>query len=274
MTTVSTIGAIRVAARTRLLAAGIDPAEGDWLLARALDRSRAYLIAHGEAQLDAAQQALVDHWLDRRCAGEPFAYLSGDREFYGRRFHVSPAVLIPRPDTELLLEQALLRCRSGQRWLDLGTGSGALAISLKLERPDLDVYAMDRSAAALAVARQNAQTLGADVAFWRGSWLAAVANAVFDGIVANPPYLASDDPHLSDLRYEPVDALVAGTQGLDDIAAIAAEAQRVLRSGGWVLIEHGRDQGALARQRLADYAEVQTARDLEQRERVTLGRRP
>lgn len=205
-----------------------------------------WLIAHDTDALSAQQAAAFDALLARRLAGEPVAYLTGSREFFGRPFVVTPDVLIPRPDTELLVEQALACIPSGQAMdvLDLGTGSGCIAITLALERPHARVTAVDRSAAALAIARHNAGNLNAHVAFMASDWFAALAGRRFGLIVSNPPYVPAADPHLArgDLRFEPMNALAAGDDGLDDLRHLIVAAHAHLDPGGTLLLEHGHDQ--------------------------------
>ena len=254
------------------------------LAERASGRSRAWLIAHGDEAAAPAEAEAFATLAARRRAGEPLAYLLGWREFRGRRFAVSPSVLVPRPETEGLVEAALARLRpagAAPRVLDLGTGSGAIAVSIALERPDAAVTATDASADALAVARANAAALGAPpIDFRLGDWWAALPGdaAPFDLVVSNPPYVAAADPHLLDgsLRHEPQAALAAGPDGLDAIGAIVAGAAARLVPGGWLLLEHGHDQGAAVRARLASagFGEVATLPDLQGLERVGLGRRP
>ena len=206
----------------------------------------AWLIAHDRDTPTDAQIAAADALLTRRLAGEPIAYLVGAREFYGRPFEVSPAVLIPRPDTELLVELALAHMPPGQavEVLDLGTGGGCIAITLALERPLAQVTTLDRSPAALAVARRNAVRLDADVEFLSSDWFAALGGRHFDLIVGNPPYIAAGDPHLDrgDIRFEPLTALAAGHDGLDDLRRLTATARTHLKPGGALLLEHGYDQ--------------------------------
>lgn len=212
----------------------------------------AWLIAHDTDALGEMQAAQFEALLTRRLAGEPVAYLTGTREFYGRLFQVSPDVLIPRPDTELLVELALARIPPDQAMevLDLGTGSGCIAITLALERPLARVTAVDRSTAALAISRRNAETLGARVEFLTSDWFAAfmpprvLADRRFDLIVSNPPYIAAADPHLArgDVRFEPLTALAAGHDGLADLRQLTATACAHLKPGGALLLEHGYDQ--------------------------------
>lgn len=230
----------------RLLdASGLPMIEARALLAHRLGVTRERLVAHPETDVAAADAAAFDALAQRRKAGEPLAYLLGEKEFHGRPFGVTPDVLVPRPETELLVDLALARMRGRQhpRVLDLGTGSGCIAVTLALECPAARVTAVDVSGAALAVARRNAARLGATVTFLPGSWYAALPPGErFDVVVANPPYIAPGDPHLADLRFEPVDALTDGRDGLACIEAIVAGARDRLLPGGWLLVEHGYDQ--------------------------------
>ncbi len=268
--------------------------EVQMLLQHVLGVSRAHLLAHPEQVLDEAQETNYRALLQRRLAGEPLAYILGEREFFGLSFRVTPATLIPRPETELLVELALQRIpsplplsrarereeRSGGRGvfrvLDLGTGSGAIALAVAHARPDVEVTAVDASAEALSVAQENARRLNITNAYLlRSDWFEALAGEHFDLIVSNPPYIAEDDAHLAqgDLRFEPRGALASGTDGLDDIRRIVAQAKDHLNSGGWLLFEHGYDQAARARELLdkAGYAGVFSARDLAGIERVSGG---
>lgn len=246
------------------------------LMQRALNVSRAYLLAHPEQILEAGQQAAYDAMLRRRLAGEPIAHILGEREFFGLSFKVTPATLIPRPDTELLVELALQRIppQGGFRVLDLGTGTGAIAISIAHSRPDAEVVGVDASPAALEVARENARRLGAgNVSFAQSDWFSALGGNRFDLIVSNPPYIAANDVHLSqgDVRFEPMTALVSGADGLDDIRRIVTDARDRLEPGGWLLLEHGYDQAARVREILlqGDYVRIFSARDLADIERVS-----
>ncbi len=272
----------------RAARARIDASEAELLLLHALrghdgsrDYARAWLYTHGDDPLDAAVLAAFEALARRREAGEPVAYLTGRRGFWTLDLATSPAALIPRPETELLIEAALARIPDDRevRVADLGTGSGAIALALAIERPRARVIAVDVSQDALALAAANARghALG-NVEFRRGSWFAPLSGERFDAVVSNPPYLAEDDPHLQqgDLRYEPRIALSSGSDGLDAIRAIAADAPAHLTAGGWLLLEHGYGQGAAVRALLqaAGFAQVATERDLEARERVTLGRAP
>ncbi len=217
------------------------------LAAHVLHVDAAWLIAHDTDPVADAACIAFDTLLTQRLAGKPIAYLVGAREFYGRPFQVSPDVLIPRPETELLVEHALARIPPDQVTdvLDLGTGSGCIAITLALERPLARVTAVDRSPAALAIAQRNADILNARVEFLNSDWFAAyVAERRFDLIVSNPPYIAAADPHLArgDVRFEPLTALAAGTDGLDDLRTLTTAAPSHLKPGGTLLLEHGYDQ--------------------------------
>lgn len=258
-----------------LAASGLPLLEARALLAHRLRVARERLIAHPELAVDHADvQAFID-LARRRGAGEPLAYLLGEKEFYGRPFIVSPQVLVPRPETELLVELALERMRAMQepRVLDLGTGSGCIAVALALECRGAQVTATDASPAALAVARENARRLGAAVAFHLGDWYAAVpAGRAFDVIVANPPYVAPGDPHLDALRFEPMQALTDGRDGLACLRAIVAGATARLAPGGWLLVEHGYDQAAAVGALFASSGlSAQTLADGAANPRVTLG---
>ncbi|MFL9924271.1 peptide chain release factor N(5)-glutamine methyltransferase [Herbaspirillum lusitanum] len=267
-----------------LKAAPLDALENRMLLCHALRLTRVQLITQSERQLDAAEAALLTQLYERRLHGEPIAYIVGAREFYGLVFKVTPAVLIPRPDTELLVELALERLPQQGSLLDMGTGSGAIAVAVAHTRPDASVTALDASADALAVARDNAASNQARVNFVLSDWYAALATsnanaqapARFDLIASNPPYIVAGDPHLSqgDLRFEPVDALTDHQDGLSDLRTIIAGAGNHLHSGGWLLMEHGYDQAAPVRALLnaAGFTEVQSWRDLAGIERVSGGR--
>ncbi len=261
------------------LASGESPrADADALLCHLLDCRRSYLMTWPEHELDAAQQATLAGWLARRLNGEPIAHLIGEREFWSLPLKVSPATLIPRPDTEVLVEQALARLPGGPcALLDMGTGTGAIALALKSERPDADVWAVDRMPAAAALARTNSAALGLPIEVRDGSWFAPLSDAPrFAMIVSNPPYIDGADPHLheGDVRFEPRSALVAEEQGLADIRLIVTQAPAHLVPGGWLLLEHGWDQGEAVRQLLLQqgYVQVETVRDYGDNERVTLGR--
>lgn len=263
------------------LGGGAARREAELLLELALEVDRAWLFAHPEAQPEAAARARFEALLARRAAGEPLAYVRGRAGFWTLELAVGPATLIPRPETELLVEAALARLAPDMPWrvADLGTGSGAIALALACERPRIEVLATDASPAALEQAEANARRLGIDhVAFARGHWCQALGGARFDLIVSNPPYIAASDPHLAqgDLRFEPRTALVSGADGLEAIGCILAEAPAHLEDGGWVLLEHGWEQGEAVRELLHrhGFAAVETLRDLEGRERVSLGQKP
>jgi len=260
---------------------GIDAAEAGILLAHVLQRPRSWLFAHARDAVEADAARRFDDLLARRAAGEPVAYLTGSQGFWTLDLAVTPATLIPRPETELLVELALARIPvdAASRVADLGTGSGAIALALARERPRAFVVATDASAAALEVARGNARRNGiANIAFRHGDWLAPLAGEAFELIASNPPYIAEGDPHLGegDLRHEPPSALSSGADGLDAIRSIVRAAPAHLRSSGWLLLEHGWEQGAAVRALLAaaGFIDIDTAQDLEGRERVTLGRLP
>lgn len=270
-----------LAAAARVLPGVEGRHEAELLLLHVLGRERGWLFAHATDLLDPATAEAFAALLQRRIAGEPVAYLLGRRGFWTLDLAVSPATLIPRPETERLVELALERLPEGMplRIADLGTGSGAIALALASERPLAQIVATDMSADALAVAAGNARQHGlANVAFRQGSWHAPLAEERFDLIASNPPYIASDDPHLAqgDLRFEPATALASGHDGLDDIRLIIAGAPAHLQPGGWLLMEHGWDQGEAIRALLegAGFVEVETALDLEQRDRVSMGRWP
>jgi release factor glutamine methyltransferase len=263
----------------RMAHAQVDASEAAQLLAHVLDRSRGWLYAHGDALVPAQEAARFRQLVERRAAGEPIAYLVGARGFWRFDLAVTPDTLIPRPETELLVELALARIAldAPARVADLGTGSGAIALAIASERPRARMVAVDVSGEALEVARGNAAMLGIDnVEFRRGDWLAPLDGERFDLIASNPPYIAEGDVHLArgDLRFEPHGALASGADGLDAIRVIAATAPKHLRDGGWLLVEHGWEQGPAVRAlfEAAGFVDVATERDLEQRDRVTLGR--
>lgn len=288
-----TVRALLAAARQRC--AGNDAADGDCglLLALALDVPRAWLLAHDEHRPDDAALARFETLLTRRLAGEPMAYLRGRHSFWSLELDVTPDVLVPRPETELLVELALARMGevfgrplSGPgsasskhgRLIDLGTGSGAIALAVASERPNWQIIATDRSGAALAVAAGNAARLRLGVEFRHGDWFAPLAGERFDIIVSNPPYIAQDDACLQGdgVCREPRTALTAANEGLADLATIAAAAPRHLLPAGWLLLEHGADQGAAVRALLANagLTDIATHADLAGRPRVTGGRLP
>jgi release factor glutamine methyltransferase len=256
-------------------------AEAERLLAHALGVSQTWLYVHGEDSPAPDRLAEFERLLARRQAGEPVAYLLGQRGFWRFDLQVTPATLIPRPETERLVELALDRLPPGQplRIADLGTGTGAIALALAHERPQAQVVAVDVSEQALRVARENARLLGlARIEFRHGDWLAPLAGERFALIASNPPYIADDDVHLQqgDLRFEPRSALASGRDGLDAIRRIVADSPACLQPGGWLLIEHGWEQGEAVRELMtvAGFEQVETATDWEQRDRVTLGQWP
>jgi release factor glutamine methyltransferase len=277
-----TIQATLAQMRKPLARAGIDAAalEARLLLGQVLGMDTVALIAHGDRAIDPEARARAFALTERRVAGQPIAYLLGQREFWSMPLQVNEHCLIPRPDTELLVALALERLPVGNpRVLDLGTGSGAIILALKRERPDLDAWGSDLSAQALAIAARNAQVLGLDVCWFQGRWLDGVrALPAFDLIVSNPPYIDPADPHLElgDLRFEPRAALVAPDHGLADLEAIAATARPRLRPGGHLLLEHGFDQAPAVRAMLdrQGFVEVRSHRDLAGHDRVTEGRSP
>jgi release factor glutamine methyltransferase len=252
--------------------------EAELLLAHALGVTRTQLIAHPERAADAVQATRYPEYLERRLAGEPVAYILGDREFHGLSFQVTPAVLIPRPETELLVEMALQRIQpaAAPRVLEVGTGSGCIAVSIARLRPNARIVATDSSDSALTVAKANALRHHAAVEFRLGDGYAPVAGAQFDLIVANPPYVAEGDPHLEqgDLRYEPQCALVSGPDGLTLLRRLVAQAARHLRAGGWLQVEHGHDQAEPVRGlfEAAGFGELCTSHDLAGVPRVAAGR--
>lgn len=234
-------------------AAGVAPREARLLLSRSLDCSEASLMAHPERELPQAIERRFEERIARRARGEPVAYLLGEREFFSLMLEVGPAVLIPRPETELLVETALARLAAPATVLDLGTGSGAIALALKQACPTARVVAVDSSAAALEVARRNAARHGLEIDFREGGWYSPVARERFDLVVSNPPYVAEGDPHLErgDLCHEPRAALASGVDGLDALRAIIGAASAHLRPGGWLLLEHGMGQDGAVRALLA-----------------------
>lgn len=289
------LGALLKQDKTALESAlSLDPGtariEVQMLMQQALGVSRAYLLAHPEQIMNEAQISAYRALLQRRMEGEPLAHILGEREFFGLNFKVTPATLIPRPDTELLVELALQRIppplpapiyRKGGarafRVLDLGTGTGAIALSIAHTRPETEVTAVDASQEALEIAQKNARLLNtANVRLLQSDWFSALQGEHFDLIVSNPPYIAEADAHLAqgDLRFEPRSALASGTDGLDDIRHIIAHAKNHLSAGGWLLLEHGYDQAAQVRALFdaSGYTGIFSAPDLAGIERVSGGR--
>ena len=265
---------------------GLDRLDAQLLLLHALGKQgneRAWLLAHDTDALSSAAQQLLDAYTLRRRRGEPVAYITGHKEFYGLSLQVDARVLVPRPDTETLVDWALEvlpadTASNSASVIDLGTGSGAIALALKHTRPGLQVTAVDSSADALDVARANAQQLHLDVTFAQSEWLRGINGmggtaGKFHTIVSNPPYIAAQDPHLAALTHEPLGALASGADGLDDIRTIISQAPTHLQIGGWLLLEHGYDQAAAVRSLLveAGFTNVQSRQDLAGIERCSGG---
>ncbi len=256
----------------------LDPVDRRILLCHALGIGRTALITQADRVLTNDEAERVSALIQRRLDGEPVAYITGRREFYGLAFTVAPGVLIPRPETELLVELALARLPPRARVLDMGTGSGAIAVAIAHARPDAQVTALDVSPAALAIARRNAELNGVAVRWFQSDWFTAVAGETFDMIVSNPPYIAAGDRHLSegDLRFEPAGALTDGADGLSALRTIIAGAPAHLAPQGWLLMEHGYDQSDAVQALLTgrSYTDVQSWHDLAGIARVTGGRTP
>lgn len=247
------------------------------LLCHALSKPRSWLLAHDLDSLTLAQQRQAQALIERRLAGEPVAYILGYRDFWDVRVEVSPDTLIPRPDTEVLVETALPLLEAKAVVADVGTGTGAIAIAIAREKPLAHVLACDfQFGAAQLAARNSLRTTNGRVAVWQGSWLTAIAPASLDMVVGNPPYIDASDPHLGqgDVRFEPRSALVAANQGLADIALIAEQALTVLKPGGWLLLEHGWQQGSAVAGLFnhLGYQQVRSVDDYGGNPRVTLGR--
>jgi len=249
------------------------------LLCHLLDKPRSYLFTWPDRELEPQQQAELEVLLNRREQGEPVAHILGYRDFWTLQLEVTPDTLIPRPDTETLVELALAKLEDGAyRVADLGTGTGAIALALASERPQWQLLGCDRIPAAVALAERNRQRLAiGNAEFCQSSWFDALEGE-FDLLVSNPPYIDPEDPHLSqgDARFEPLSALVADNAGMADIQLIADQARSYLKARGWLMFEHGYDQGEASRQVLAQlgYSEISTQQDLGGRDRVTLGRWP
>jgi len=254
-------------------ALGLDRLDAQLIVATRLAQSRSWVIAHDDAVLDVAQAAAIEAWFTRRSTGEPLAYLVGEKEFHGLLLQVDANVLVPRPDTEVLVDWALelLASRASARVVDLGTGSGTIALAVKHACPAATILATDASPAALAVARANAQRLGLDVAFAQGSWWSATAGASFDLVLSNPPYIAGGDPHLAALKHEPTLALTPGGDGLDALRDIVRGASAHMTPGAWLLLEHGYDQADAVQRLLHEhgFVDITTRRDLGGQPRCT-----
>ena len=270
----ATLGQTLITLQTR----GLGRLDAQLLLLHLLDKpanQRGWLLSHDDEPLPPTIITALEALVQRRLAGEPLAYLTGHKEFFGLDLQVDARVLVPRPDTETLVSWALELLEDQQRVLDLGTGSGAIALALKASQPELHVHASDFSAEALAVAQANAQRLKLDVSFHQGAWFAALpaSEPPFDCIVANPPYIAELDSHLAALKFEPAEALTSGADGLDDLRQIIAQAPRHLVPGCWLLLEHGYDQAPAVRDLLtaAGFAQVQSRQDLAGIERCSGG---
>ncbi|MDO4937501.1 MAG: peptide chain release factor N(5)-glutamine methyltransferase [Sutterellaceae bacterium] len=266
----ATIRALLLAAYAR-----VDKVDARVVLSHFTGKTKEFFIMHPEAEVpdEIAQKFLQS--LDQIEAGCPVAYITGTRSFWGRDFHVTPAVLIPRPDTETLIETALAQCPAPESILDMGTGSGCIAISLALEFPQAPVLASDVSTSALEVARGNAQTLDAtNVTFVVSDWFDAIENRTFDLIVSNPPYIEPDDAHLDNLMFEPIGALTDTVDGLSDLRVIIEQAPRHLSPGGILMVEHGYNQGAAVRELFykAGFKNPATVKDLGDNDRITWAR--
>jgi release factor glutamine methyltransferase len=260
-------------ALTRARALGVDRLDAQLILAHGLGQSRSWVIAHDDAALDSPQGDAFHSAFARRAAGEPLAYVLGEKEFHGLLLNVDANVLVPRPDTEVLVDWALelLAGATAPSVVDLGTGSGAIALAVKHGCPSATVLATDISAAALDVARSNARRLALDVAFAQSAWWAALPEQRFDLVLSNPPYIADGDPHLPALRHEPALALTPGGDGLAALREIVQGAAARMRPGAWLLLEHGHDQAdaVQALLRTNDFDGIATRRDLGGQPRCT-----
>ena len=277
----SPVGPTVAAALAAARALGLARLDAHALLGHLLRRPRGWLIAHDDAELTAIEARAFEALTARRAAGEPLAYLVGEREFHGLRLAVDRATLVPRPETELLVDWAIewLREAAGKsahpQVLDLGTGSGAIALAVKHACPFAAVSALDLSPDALAVARRNGAALRLEIEWLASDWCSALGERRFDLLLSNPPYIAEGDPHLGALAHEPALALTAGPQGLDALRRVIAVAPGHLSPGGGLLLEHGHEQGAAVRRLLADggFAAIETRLDLAGRPRCSGGRR-
>lgn len=252
--------------------------EAELMLCRATDLTRTQLRTYPEKAVSDLQQTQLSAWIKRRLEGEPLAYILGDTEFYGLRLSVTTDTLIPRQDTELLVDAALELIPERAPWTvcDMGTGTGAIAIAIAHHRPITQVTALDTSQAALAVAQDNACALRLpSIRFMHSDWFSALVHRRFDLIVSNPPYIAQNDPHLqqTSLPHEPISALTSGVDGLDDIRLLVQQSPKHLNPDGWLLLEHGYDQGAAVRQLMqsAGFSAIATHRDYGNNDRITLG---
>jgi len=254
--------------------------DAELLLGFVLKKNSAWFLAHGDDQLSKASQDEFQKLLLRRISGEPIAHIVGSRGFWTLDLAVTADTLIPRPETELLVEMAISKCQAGKkmRVLDLGTGTGAIALAIASECKNSEVIAVDKSGNALQVARENARRNNLQVEFIQSDWFTSLENRKFDLIVSNPPYIANGDPHLlqGDLRFEPITALASGMDGLDDIRLIISQAPQYASPNAWLIIEHGFDQGEAIRGLFSEAGlmGVETVRDLERRDRVTIGQWP
>jgi release factor glutamine methyltransferase len=255
--------------------------EAQWLLQYLLNTNRAWLIAHENDTLSTDLQARFDQLVNRRADGEPIAYILGNREFYGLNLLVTAATLIPRPDTEILVDAALNKIPTNTplQVLDLGTGSGAIALAIAQQRPQVKVTAVDASKAALEVAISNSKQLHIpNIHFSLSDWFNNLDDALFDVIVSNPPYIENTDHHLNqgDLRFEPTSALASGADGLDDIRRIINDCLTHLKPQGWLMLEHGYNQAAAVTDLMAHtgLVNIETCQDLGGNDRVTIGKNP
>ena len=261
----------------RMRTNGLDRLDAQLLIAHVLGTSREWVLSHSDRMLDRKQQQQLESLMQRRSDREPLAYLTGRKEFHGLELQVSAAVLVPRPDTETLVEWALallrgsLAKRSTPRVLDLGTGSGAMALAINKDLPQCRVTASDSSPRALAIARANAERLSLPVEFVRSDWWSNLQGEKFDLVLSNPPYLSETDPHLGDLRHEPPQALVSGPDGYEAIREIVREAKAHMRPGAWLLLEHGCDQADEVRNLLRKHGfrDIETRSDLAGLERCS-----
>ena len=255
--------------------------EAQLLLEHVLTVNHAWLITHADDEINSETHQQFEALIQRRISGEPIAHILGEREFYGLAFKVTPGTLIPRPDTETLVEAALAKISPSEttRILDLGTGSGAIALAIAKHRPNANVIAVDASQAALSVSQENAKALNIhNVQFLLSDWFSTLTNQHFDVIVSNPPYIEQDDDHLKqgDLRFEPISALASGEDGLDDIRQIILDASAHLKPKGWLMFEHGYNQAKTVSILLvsAHFRSIETLKDLGSNDRVTFGQKP